>query len=131
MTDAEAPQRSVEPRTIPEGRRRARDRVRAVQQAAATLPEEGYLARTTQGTVHMQSLEFGKDGEVEWVDVTLAGETEAGDPHYRIYNPPALVCDPLGDIEVRGVMHRRDPLAALAEVVAQYGGAQAQRKGNR
>jgi hypothetical protein len=105
--------------------------VRAVQQAAEALPEEGYLARTAQGVVHMQSLEFGKDGEVEWVDVSLAGETQAGDPHFRIYNPPALVRDPLGDIEVNGQMFRRDPLAALAEVVAQYGGAQAQRKGNR
>ena len=131
MTQPEAPQRPAEPRTVPEGRKRARDRVRAVQQAAATLPEEGYLARTPHGLVHMQEVQFGKAGETEWVDVFLAGDTQAEDPHFRIFNPPALVRDPLGDIEVDGVRYRRDPLAALAEVVGQYGGAQGQRKGNR
>ena len=131
MTASERPQRTTEPRTIPEGRKRARARVQAVQQAAVTLPEEGYLARTAQGVVHIQKVEAGKDGEIEWVDVTLAGETVADDPHFRIYNPPCLVRDPLGDIEIHGEHYRRDPLAALAEVVAQYGGAQAQRKGNR
>ena len=126
-----APERPQEPRTIPEGRRNARERVRAVQQAAEGIPEEGYLQQTRHGLVHIERVTFGKDGEVEWADVFLAGLTEAQDPHFRIYNPPLLVSDPAGGIELRGQRFRRDPMAALAETVAQYGGAQAQRKGRR
>lgn len=126
-----APERPVEPRTIPEGRRNARERVRAVQQAAGAFPPEGYLRQTRHGVVHIERLEFGKEGEVEWADVYLAGLVEAGDPHFRIFNPPLLVADPTGDIEVRGQRFRHDPMAALADTVAQYGGAQTQRKGRR
>jgi hypothetical protein len=86
---------------------------------------------TPLGRVHIERIEAGKDGEVEWVDVFLAGETVADDPHFRIYNPPTLVLDPAGDIEVHGKLHRLDPMAALADTVARYGGAQAQRKGTR
>jgi len=131
MSQPEGRERATEPRTIPEGRKRARDRVRAVQTAAADLPEEGLVSRTRAGTVHIASVDFGKEGEVEWVDLTLAGQTEGGDPSMRIYNPPTLVSDPLGDIEVRGKRYRRDPLAALAELAAHHGGAQAPRKGVR
>ena len=95
------------------------------------IPEEGYAVQTRQGLVRIDSLTFGKEREVEWVDVHLAGLTQAGDPHFRIFNPPSLVRDPAGDIEVGGTNYRRDPLAALAEIIGQYGGAQADRKDNR
>lgn len=131
MTAPEPAERSVEPRTVPEGRRRAKERVRAVQRAAGAIPAEGYQRQTRNGLVHIERVEFGKDGEVEWVDVHLAGVVSGGDPHFRLINPPALVPDPAGPIEVNGTRFRRDPMAALAEIVGQYGGAQAERKGHR
>lgn len=132
MTPPKARERAETPRTVLEGRKAARDRVRAVQTATASFPDEGYLAQTPNGLVHIASISFGKDDHVEWVDVTLAGVTEANDPHFRIYNPPLLVPDPvLGDVEVRGVRYRMDPLAALADLIGQHGGAQGARKGSR
>jgi len=95
------------------------------------LPEEGYLAQTRHGAVHIERFDFHKEGEHEWVEVHMGGQVEGGDPHFRIENPPTLVSDPAGDIELATGRYRHDPLAALAELVAQYGGAQAQRKGLR
>lgn len=65
------------------------------------------------------------EGEgVEWVEVTVA-DPQCGDPAFRVFNPPALVPDPTGEIERDGVRYRHDPLAALARIVAQAGGARA------
>ena len=58
------------------------------------------------------------------VEVTVA-DPECGDPTFRVINPPALVPDPAGDVERNGIRYRRDPLAALACVVAANGGARA------
>lgn len=60
------------------------------------------------------------DGE-QWVEVTVA-DPACGDPTFRVFNPPALVPDPAGDVERGGERYRHDPLAALAEVVAANGG---------
>jgi hypothetical protein len=41
-------------------------------------------------------------------------------PHYRIFNPPALVEDPSGTIRHAGRTWRVDPLAALAATIATH-----------
>lgn len=63
------------------------------------------------------------DGE-QWVEATVS-DPACGDPTFRVFNPPALVADPDGDVERGGVRYRSDPLAALAEVVAANGGRSA------
>lgn len=127
-------ERPAEPRGVREGREVARGRVRGAERAARTALEEAggpVAVRTPQGNVHLARVEAGKDGDVEWVEVWTAGDTEAGDPHFRIFNPPTLVPDPAGDVLLPSGTYREDPLAALAYVVAQYGGAEPQRKRRR
>jgi hypothetical protein len=132
MTQPERPaERPAEPRGVREGRQRAKERVRAVQRAAEAIGEDGYVRMTRRGPVHLQSLTFHKEGEVEWVEAHLGGQTEGGDPHYRIFNPPTLVEDPDGDVQLTTGTYREDPLAAVAEVIAQYGGAQDMRRERR
>ncbi len=131
MTASGSPQRAAEPRTVPEGRQRAKERTQAVRRAAEALPDGGYTGRTAQGPVLIERFSFHEEDGREWVEVHLGGDVEGGDPHYRIENPPTLVSDPAGDIELATGRYRHDPLAAVAELVAQYGGAQAQRKGLR
>lgn len=87
--------------------------------------------QTRRGTVHFRSIKEKKKGNVTWVEVRLEGETQGGDPNFRIVNPPALVPDPLGGIEINGQKFRHDPEAALAEVIADLGGARRERRRRR
>lgn len=71
--------------------------------------------RTRFGT----EVHFGHVEEIEGgVEVWLG--PKQGPPAYRIFNPPTLARDPLGDIEVRGQKYREDPLGALAEAIASH-----------
>lgn len=107
----------------------------AVAQAFANHP-----ARNTSGVVsirtrgadirirHMQTRQLA-DGNT-CVEVYL--DRAAGEPHWRIVNPPILVEDPRGPVELaeghddRGVArtrrYREDPVAAVAEAIAAHGG---------
>ena len=87
--------------------------------------------RTRRGTVHIERVTEKKKNGVTWVEVRLAGETEGGDPNFRIVNPPALVSDPRGHVEINGKTFRHDPEAALAEVIAWLGGATKERRRGR
>jgi hypothetical protein len=87
--------------------------------------------RTRRGTVHFGSIKEKKVKGVTFVEVRLEGETEGGDPNFRIVNPPALVSDPRGDVEINGKRFRHDPEAALAEVIADLGGARKERRRGR
>lgn len=85
---------------------------------------------TRAGEVRIRSLDVktSPDG-VAYVDVVLDGPTSAGDPHFRIVNPPLLVEDQAGAVRRGARRFRLDPLAALAEIVAQHGGATVQGEG--
>lgn len=74
------------------------------------------------GTVRFAAVEVSEGDGATSVEVHLDGEVVGGDPHFRIINPPMLVEDPDGGIEVGGFRYREDPLAALAEVIARHGG---------
>jgi hypothetical protein len=114
-----------------EGRRDPGDvvlaRVRAVEQAHEAAAEDGpVVVATPGGTVEIESL--SASGEA--VEVTVTGAA-GGDPSFRIFNPPTLVPDPAGDVEVHGIRFRYDPLAAVAHVIANHGGSQDKMKARR
>lgn len=102
-------------------------RVRAVKRAhkAAGLgPEDVLAVRTVSGAeVHIAAIETHEDGARSYVDVTLAGVPEGGDPNFRIVNPPNLVPDPTGDVITERGRFRVDPIGAIAQVIAQNGGS--------
>lgn len=54
---------------------------------------------------------FDPDGNV----IPVPEGTEA---HYRVVNPPTLVRDGAGDIDVGGRAHREDPLGAVAHAIS-------------
>lgn len=104
-----------------------RARARAVRRAfeAAGLPPGDVLAVTVPDgrEVQIEALSVTEDGARSSVEVRLAGSTEGGDPNFVIVNPPTLVPDPMGDKVIRGMRYREDPLRALAQAIADNGGA--------
>lgn len=98
-------------------------RVRAVQAAAdAVLVNGPYAVATPYGEVRIQAVTSTFAGGTAWVDVYTQGDTH-GEHHYRVVNPPTLVADPAGSIQINGRWYREDPLRALAYAVAREGGA--------
>jgi hypothetical protein len=119
-------QMDAEEGTADEKRDRASTRVRNKRLAklrAEAAVEQFAEARAAVGDdlpvpvapgVHFTEVKAIEDGVELFVD---GGD---GDPHFRIFNPPTLVADPTGDIELNGQRFREDPLAALGQVVANY-----------
>lgn len=106
---------------------RVNARAARLQQAvnALTFP----LAIDTRfGPVSFGTIEFQTDVQgQDYAEVYLNGQNENNDPHFRVWNPPLLVPDPLGDIgveEANGTIttYREDPVMALAEALALRGG---------
>lgn len=99
---------------------------------AQARPGGGQFAvATPHGNVNFERIATATDAEgVEYLEIYLAGDTESGDPHFRIYNPPTAVDDPNGTIIGRDGQRRlrQDPLLAVALAVAGRGG---QQKGTR
>lgn len=57
------------------------------------------------------------------VIVRLKGAPSTGEADVIIVNPPIMVPDHRGTVDVRGIPHREDPLGAIAQTVANlYGG---------
>lgn len=73
------------------------------------------------GEVTLTNIKYVEYDGVSCVEIW--GDEGAVAPSYRIFNPPTLVEDGLGDIEVRGKKFREDPLGALAEVIASNNSA--------
>lgn len=93
--------------------------------------EGPYVRRTRYGDVSLERVtRHTLDGST-FVEVWAGGEVAGGDPHFRIFAPPTLVEDPAGDVQAAGRRCRKDPLAALAEVVGQHGGAHLPRRKRR
>jgi hypothetical protein len=90
-----------------------------------------YARRTAHGEVVLERLTIHEaEGQV-YVEVYAAGDIQGDDPHFRIFNPPTLVEDAGGQVEAHGKRYREDPMAALAEAVARFGGAQRPRRAFR
>lgn len=122
------PQKPRETGPPPEVREKQNGRVRKLRQAARAALKDGevYARRTSRGEIHIQDLIFKEDADtgLEYIEIRMAGETESGDPQFRIFNPPTLVAEPDGGF-------REDPLEALAEVLAMHGGARPEKKRRR
>ena len=103
---------------------RAGAAVQAFQAQKAADPETRPVAGRGAKAVAFGHVELIEGGVEVWLG------TKSGKPDYRIFNPPTLVYDAQGDIEVRGRMHREDPLGALAEVIAGAG-QQTQKRSHR
>jgi hypothetical protein len=104
----------------------ARKRARAVKSAY----DGPVTVSTPNGEVQIESLDVTEDGTRSRVEVVVSG-AEGGDPNFVIVNPPTLVPDPAGDVAVRGQLYREDPIAAVAYVIAEHGGATAKQKDTR
>lgn len=73
--------------------------------------------------VVISEIQEGGDGTAAWVDIWTGGPR----PAFRICNPPMLVPDPNGDVEIeepvaegrtRKNRYREDPLGAVAMIIA-------------
>lgn len=92
----------------------AAQRAARVMEAWAETEEGPFTVFTPAGPVTITALELAEDGQTVEVYV---GDPENGDPHFRIVNPPTLVRGARGALE-------EDPLAAIAQAIADQGGAQ-------
>lgn len=100
-------------------------RARRVRQAAEEVLRRGHISRRTRdGEVLIESVELCAEDGLEWIEARTAPGTESGETHFRIFNPPLGVLRQDGSIE-------EDPLAALAEVIAQFGGARSVKRRRR
>lgn len=108
-------------------------RAAAVQAAADACLGDGqvYAVATPHGEVRICRVTSHAEGSATWVEVFLHGSTVGGDPHFRIFNPPMLAADPAGPVEINGQRFREDPLLAVAQVVAENGGAMTVRRRTR
>lgn len=97
----------------------------------ATALPDGEVVQVVRGRevrIRAARRYVGANG-VPWIDVLVDGETDSGETHFRVFNPPTLARDPAGDVEICGIRYRHDPVAALAEVIAHNGGARKTRRG--
>ena len=92
-------------------------RTRLAERAARTALRGGPIVRTTpRGEVRVHEVDVATTPEgLEYLEVRAA-PGESGESHYRIFNCPTGVRRPDGSVA-------EDPVAALAEVLALYGGA--------
>ncbi|WP_328339552.1 hypothetical protein [Micromonospora sp. NBC_00421] len=107
-------------------------RAQQVRDAAAEQLVDGQPAvvATPCGDVEIVEVTYygdPTDEDGDWIEVRT-GANEAGDPHFRIVNPPIYAQDPAGDVEIGGRRYRADPVAALAEAIGSFGGARVERR---
>lgn len=81
-----------------------------------------FTVQTRNGQVSFESLEIVTDVEgTDYLNVHLLGDTEGGEGHWRIYNPPTAVRNADGTLT-------ENPILAVAEALVRLGG---RRKGVR
>lgn len=108
----------------PESRARARAVVSSWHEAGC--PD---AIATSHGMVRIADIALDGEGTVS---IRLAGQPSGTEGHYRVVNPPLLVSDPTGDVvTANNRRYRRDPLAAVAEVIGGLGAAAARRRRRR
>lgn len=117
----ELAQATAKARGVLRSRTVAKLRATAVLEAAAAVRKgAGYVpAGLPDGRVlEFESVEPAPGyPEGTAVRVRPRGAPQNGDGDVVVVNPPTLVQDPSGTVDVGGVRHREDPLAALALAV--------------
>lgn len=91
----------------------------AWQRHVAQTPETPYVRGTAYGAVSITAM----TGESRAVNVWTGGDPDLDPPTFRVTEPPLQVGT--------GDAAREDPLAALAEIIGQHGGASVVRRGRR
>lgn len=89
------------------------------------LPTGRFAVRTRHGDVAIESMTTKTDTDgAEYLDIHLTGDTQSGEGHWKIYNPPTWVRDPGGPFIGRDgkTRFREDPVMAVAEAIASRGG---------
>jgi hypothetical protein len=102
---------------------RGAERARRVAQLRAAGVVEGYTAARNQhgaDVVQLDSVRVAQVLAIEGGVEVWCGDQLDGPPDFRIFNPPTLVEDPAGDIEVRGRRYREDPFGALVAVITGH-----------
>lgn len=102
-------------------RRIARLKAEAVEAAWADHPGRGL-----DGTLDVRGVLVRAMRSVTAEDGTPVLEVYVddpanGEPHYRIINPPSLVHDASGDIQVGDLLYREDPVGAVAQLLVRAG----------
>jgi hypothetical protein len=111
----------MDPRETQRRARHQNARVRTVERAArAALRDGPIVARTPEGEVRVQEVSVSVDVDgLECLEVRVSPGGN-GESRYRIFNPPTHTRRPDGSAV-------EDPVAALVQVVARYGGATARK----
>lgn len=91
----------------------------AWQRHVEQMPDTPYVRGTSHGTLTITAI----TGHPRAVEVWTGGDPDLDPPAYRVTEPPLMVGT--------GDAAREDPLAALAEVIAQHGGAASARRNRR
>lgn len=101
------------------------ERARAALRAWRERPsgDQPYVWATPAGEVRIQALSVLELDGHEVLDVTV-GDPTNGDPHFRVVNPPTVIREPDGS-------YREDPLAAVAQVIGEHGGAARRKRGRK
>ena len=99
------------------GNQRAARVLEAWEQRGGPAAGEPLVVTTPAGPVLLGSVELLQDEDGNQYVEVFVGDPEGGDPHFRIFNPPTLVRGPGGALV-------EDPLAAVAQAIADQGGAQ-------
>lgn len=97
---------------------------RAAQAAAGAvawdqLVTEPVTGRASNGAeISLAAVQSRLEGELVCLDIWLGEHVPGQPPHVILANPPTLVEDPAGDVEMGGKTWREDPLAAVVEALS-------------
>lgn len=119
--EAPAPKKAAPKLT---GRERAAEVKRHWDEHPGKGVDGAYRATVNGHKVTISRIEAGEDDVAAWIDIWTGGSL----PSFRIVNPPTLIRDTRGDIEVEepredGKTHKQryryDPLAAVAGAMSR------------
>lgn len=97
-------------------------KARGVEQAWADHPGRAPDGSMDVAGVHVRSMVARTTDDGTVLVEVYVGDPDNGEPHYRLINPPTLVRDSTGDIQLGGIAYREDPIAAVGQLIARAGG---------
>jgi hypothetical protein len=97
-------------------------RTRAIVEAAHSVSGAGKNAVTATTSNGKHSYEWARVERAAPNEIRVypVGAPPGSDTYVSIVNPPILVRDPGGPIDIHGERFREDPLAALADIMHEH-----------
>jgi hypothetical protein len=97
-------------------------RARAVLEAAAASSGDGLnpVTATTSDGRHSYQWERIERSSPNEIRVYPVGAPPGSDTYVSIVNPPILVRDPAGPIDIHGERFREDPLSVIADIMHEH-----------